>query len=60
MSELLDHLRSCVGADHVRSEGDLAAWECDWSGSYQGKALAVVLPSSAQQVADVVKACARA
>ncbi len=60
MNGLLDHLRSCVGADHVRSEGDLAAWECDWSGRYQGKALAVVLPSSTRQVAEVVQACARA
>lgn len=60
MNGLLDQLRSCVGADHVRSEGDLSAWERDWSGLYQGKALAVVSPSSTQQVADVVKACALA
>ncbi len=60
MNSLLDRLRSCVGEAHVRHEGDLAAWERDWSGRYQGRALAVVLPASTQQVAEVVRACAQA
>ncbi len=60
MSGLIDRLRTCVGAAHVRSEGDLAAWERDWSGRYQGKALAVVSPGSTQEAAEVVRACAQA
>ncbi len=60
MNRLLDRLCACVGDTHVRHEGDLAAWERDWSGRYQGKALAVVAPASTQQVAQVVRVCAQA
>jgi FAD/FMN-containing dehydrogenase len=60
MSALIDKLRAIVGAQNVLTEGDLTAWEQDWRKRSRGKALAVVRPGTAQQVADVVKACAEA
>ncbi|HEY2254685.1 MAG TPA: FAD-binding oxidoreductase [Variovorax sp.] len=60
MSRILDDLRALVGAGHVLTEGDLSAWEQDWRKRSRGKALAVVRPADARQVAAVVKACAAA
>ncbi len=57
---LVDRLRTIVGAPHVLTEGDLAAWEQDWRKRERGRALAVVRPATTQQVADVVKACVAA
>jgi FAD/FMN-containing dehydrogenase len=58
MPSLLDELRHIVGTAHVLVEGDLSAWTQDWRQRTIGKALAVVRPANAQEVADVVKACA--
>ena len=60
MSVLIEKLRAIVGAPNVLTDGDLTAWEQDWRKRSRGKALAVVRPGNAQQVADVVKACAEA
>ncbi len=60
MTALLEQLRALVGDTHVLTEGDLTAWEQDWRKRSHGKALAVVRPADAQQVAAVVKACAAA
>ncbi len=60
MTDLIDQLRDCVGADHVLTEGDLTAWEQDWRKRARGKARAVVRPSSTAEVAAVVRACAAA
>ena len=57
---LLEKLRSICGADHLLDSGDLSAYETDWRKRASGKALAVVRPGSAQEVAEVVKACAAA
>ena len=57
---LIEQLRAIVGAAHVLNEGDLTAYEQDWRKRARGKSLAVVRPANAQQVADVVKACAAA
>ena len=57
---LLDQLRALVGNAQVLAEGDLSAWELDWRKRYRGKALAVVRPGSAAEVAAVMKACALA
>jgi len=59
-ADFLQSLRAIVGAPHVRSEGDLSAWELDWRKRVRGKALAVVLPASTEEVAAVVRACAAA
>ena len=58
MSEFIATLRNLVGEAHVLTEGDLSAWERDWRGRRQGKALAVVRPGSTEDVAQVVRACA--
>jgi FAD/FMN-containing dehydrogenase len=58
MKQLADTLRTIVGEAHVLTEGDLGAYEQDWRKRSRGKALAVVRPATAQQVAQVVRACA--
>ena len=61
MSLLLDDLRAIVGHAHVLA-GDAAALvghERDWRKRYHGRSLCVVLPGSADEVAAVVRRCAR-
>jgi FAD/FMN-containing dehydrogenase len=58
MSLLLAALEAAVGPSHVLASGDLSAWEIDWRKRWRGRALAVVRPADAAQVAAVVKACA--
>jgi FAD/FMN-containing dehydrogenase len=58
MQILLDALRHNVGNAHVYTDGDLGAWQQDWRQRVIGKALAVVRPASAEEVASVVKTCA--
>ena len=58
MTDLLDRLRTAVGADHVLTDaGDVAAYAVDWTGVHQGRALAVVRPGTTSEVAAVVAAC---
>ena len=56
---LVTELRQLLGDGQVLTEGDLSAWELDWRRRWRGKALAVVRPGSADEVAAVIKACAR-
>jgi len=58
--KLLDDLRALVGGSNVIAGGDLEAWEMDWNRRARGKALAVVRPGSAAEVAAVVRRCAQA
>ncbi|HEY0825190.1 MAG TPA: FAD-binding oxidoreductase, partial [Ramlibacter sp.] len=60
MTELINQLRSAVGAANVLTDGDLSAYEMDWRRRARGKALAVVRPGSTAEVAAVVRACAAA
>ncbi|MEL4178275.1 FAD-binding oxidoreductase [Roseateles sp. PN1] len=62
---LLTALRDLLGEAGLRvglasggAEEDLSAFEKDWRGRYQGRALAVASPSSTEQVAAVVRLCA--
>ncbi|ODP33262.1 FAD-binding oxidoreductase [Pandoraea sp. ISTKB] len=58
---LLNRLQDALGADAVlTSEPDTAGYTEDWRGRYRGEALCVVLPSSTEQVSDIVKLCAAA
>lgn len=57
---LLTTLQNIVGQHHVLNTGDLTGWEQDWRRRVRGKALAVVRPANTQEVAAVVKACAKA
>jgi FAD/FMN-containing dehydrogenase len=59
-TELLEQLRTIVGAANVLTGGDLSAYEQDWRKREHGKSLAVVRPASTLEVAAVVKACAAA
>ena len=57
---LLDELAALVGDRHViGSDGDQEPYVVDWRGRYHGRARAVVKPGSPQEVAAVVKLCAR-
>ena len=56
---LVEELRQLLGAAQVLTEGDLSAYERDWRKRWHGKALAVVRPGDADEVAAVVQACAR-
>ena len=60
MTDLLQQLRQICGDLHVLADQDLSAYERDWRGRAQGKALCVVRPNSTSQVAAMVKACAQA
>ncbi len=50
-------LSTMVGSDAVLVGESAASYCTDWRGRYSGNALAVVFPSSTQQVAEVVKLC---
>jgi FAD/FMN-containing dehydrogenase len=60
MNELIQRLRSALGAANVLTEGDLSAWEMDWRKRSRGKALAVLRPGSTEEVAAAVRLCAAA
>ena len=55
---LLEDLRAIVGDVNVLVD-DLVAYERDWRKRYHGRALCVVRPASADEVAAVVRRCAR-
>ena len=61
MTSLVDDLRAIVGADHVLVDGGdaLLAHERDWRKRYRGRSLCVVRPGSTDEVAAVVRRCAR-
>jgi FAD/FMN-containing dehydrogenase len=57
---LLQTLAGIVGAAHVLSDPSLrAGYERDWTCRWRGDAVAVVRPAGAEQVAALVRACAR-
>jgi FAD/FMN-containing dehydrogenase len=56
----IEDLRSIVGATHVLDrDDDMAPYLVDWRKRYIGKAQAVVLPSTTEEVASVIAWCAR-
>ena len=63
MTALLDDLRAIVGAAHVLVDDAgaeaLLDYERDWRKRYRGRSLCVVRPGSADEVAAVVRRCAR-
>ena len=55
---LIAQLQQCLGADQVLTSPEAqASYLKDWRGRYQGRAQAVVLPTTTQAVADVVRFC---
>jgi len=55
----IEALRSVVGEALITSREELRTYECDGLTNFRVVPLAVVLPSSAQQVQEVVALCAR-
>ena len=56
---LIDELKSIVGPDGWTADtDDLQPYLTEWRDLYQGKTLLMVSPDSAEQVAEVIKACA--
>ncbi|MGE5468558.1 MAG: FAD-binding oxidoreductase [Ignavibacteria bacterium] len=61
MNDLLDALRSAIGAPHVLTDpADVAPYVRDWRGRYEGQALCVARPASTAEAAAVVKHCVAA
>ncbi len=55
---LIAQLQQCLGADQVLTSPEAQApYLKDWRGRYQGRAQAVVLPTTTEAVADVVRFC---
>lgn len=58
MQGLEEELKAAVGQNGLLLGEDTAPYCVDWRGVYRGQARAVIRPSSAQQLAQVVKICA--
>lgn len=59
--ELVDRLTDVVGAAHVLTDPEVtASYTTDWTGRWHGTTTAVVRPATTDEVADVVRVCARA
>ncbi len=60
-SEFISHCQSIVGNAYVLVDpNDQAPYLSDWRNRYHGKALAVLLPKTTEEVAKIVKACDQA
>lgn len=60
-AELLAQLRELLDEPGVLTEpSDMAGYLSDWRGAYSGEALAVARPTTTNEVAEVVRACAAA
>jgi len=58
MTDLSLALAALIGEDHVLTrESDVAPFAEDWRGRYQGTPMAVALPASTDEVAQVVGLC---
>jgi FAD/FMN-containing dehydrogenase len=59
--DLLESLAARLGPKGFTGDaGDMAPWLTDWRGRYKGAAMAMLSPSSAEEVADIVRLCAMA
>ncbi|KPG96167.1 FAD-binding oxidoreductase [Pseudomonas sp. RIT-PI-r] len=54
---LFEALQQLLGANHVQSSEDAAAYLTDKQGRYVGQVIAAVHPASTEEVAAVVRAC---
>lgn len=57
MSDFLAELAKVVGPDHVITGQQLVSYTTDWSGRFQGDALAAVRPANTGEVSAVLKLC---
>jgi len=56
--DLVRQLAELVGPANLRTGDEMASHLTDWRGRYTGRARAVVLPGSTEEVAAVVRCCA--
>src|SRR5205807_2555455 len=56
---LVDDLRAALPAAALVTDADLSAWEVDSRKRFRGRARCVVRPGSADEVATIVRTCAR-
>ncbi|HZR54990.1 MAG TPA: FAD-binding oxidoreductase [Streptosporangiaceae bacterium] len=60
MEDLLAELGAIVGSDHVLTDPDVTdGYTTDWTRRFRGQARCVIRPGSTDEVAAVVRACAR-
>ena len=60
-SAFISHCQKLLGQPYVLlDDQDKAPYLSDWRNRYQGKALAILLPNTTAQVAEIVKACNQA
>lgn len=60
-ASLLDALAHMLGPKGYDADPDaMAPWLTDWRGKYRGRAAAMLSPASAEEVAAVVRLCAKA
>lgn len=59
MATLLESLRQTLGTAHILTGEDAAPYLTDWRKNYRGNALAVVRPGSVNEVAAVLRLCAK-
>ena len=58
MNRFLESCRGVVGENHVITDtNDSAAYLTDWRRRFTGRALAVIRPGSAEEVASIVRLC---
>ena len=59
MSDLIEQFIAVLGKQYVLTEDlDKVPYLTDWRKRYTGKALAVLLPKTTHEVANIVKLCA--
>src|SRR5262245_38815471 len=57
---MIDELRSIVGSSHVLTDPSVTeSYAVDWTGRFRGATPAVVRPGSTDEVAAVMRVCAR-
>ena len=56
---LVDDLRATLPPASIVTDPDLSAWEVDWRQRFRGRAHCVVRPATTDEVAAVVRTCAR-
>ncbi len=60
-ADLVAELQDVVGTSQVLTDAEVTAgYAVDWTGRFRGRASAVVRPGTTEEVAAVVRACARA
>ncbi|SIT78875.1 FAD/FMN-containing dehydrogenase [Yoonia rosea] len=60
MTDVLRHLAAALSPNSILTGEDKAPYLTDWLGEFKGEALAVLRPSTTQEVAQIVRICREA